>query len=202
MKQLIVATGNAHKVEEFETLLAGCGFKLCSAGICGGMPPVVEDGGSFAVNAAIKARALRAQASADAWIVADDSGLEVDALNGAPGIYSARYAGERASDADNVEKLLKALQAVPTAERRARFRCVLCLIDPDGEEHFFDGVCEGHIAGAPQGASGFGYDPVFLPEGHDATFAELGEVVKAKLSHRARAVQDLRAFLAGGPVRM
>lgn len=195
MKQLIVATGNAHKVEEFERLLAGCGFALYSAQICGGMPHVVEDGDSFAANAAIKARTLRALAPADAWIVSDDSGLEVDALGGAPGIYSARYAGEQATDAENVEKLLSALRSVDAAERSGRFRCVLCLIDPDGNEHSFGGSCEGHIAEASRGSSGFGYDPVFIPAGYSASFAEVGERVKGELSHRARAVQALRQFL-------
>lgn len=194
MKQLIVATGNAHKVEEFESLLAECGFELCSAAVCGGMPDVVEDGVTFAANAAIKAQALRALAPADAWIVADDSGLEVDVLGGAPGIYSARYAGEQASDSANVEKLLKALQGVPAGKRNGRFRCVLCLIDPDGNEHNFDGACEGHIAEAPKGASGFGYDPIFIPVGYQKSFAELGEAVKSRRSHRARAVQLLREF--------
>lgn len=194
MKRIIVATGNPHKVEEFESLLNSVGFELGSAGICGGMPEVVEDGDSFAANAAIKARALRAVAPADAWIVSDDSGLEVDALGGAPGIYSARYAGEQASDAANVDKLLNALQHVSTHERTARFLCVLCLIDPNGNEHFFEGACSGDLAQAPQGTAGFGYDPVFVPNGYAASFAELGEAVKADLSHRAKAVQALRGF--------
>ncbi len=194
MKQLIVATGNSHKVEEFESLLAGCGFELCSASICGGMPLVVEDGVSFAANAAIKARALRGLAPADAWIVADDSGLEVYALGGAPGIYSARYAGELASDSENVDKLLKALQGVPAGNRGGRFRCALCLIDSDGNEHCFEGACEGHIAEVPSGSSGFGYDPVFVPVGYQKSFAELGDALKACLSHRARAAHSLREF--------
>ena len=196
MRQVIVATGNPHKVEEFERLLAGSDCSLGSAQICGGMPPVVEDGASFAENAAIKARALRAIAPSDAWILSDDSGLEVDALRGAPGIYSARYAGENATDAENVAKLLHALRGIGAAQRTGRFRCVLCLIDPAGKEHSFAGACEGHIAEAPRGASGFGYDPVFIPDGYTASFAELGETVKAQHSHRARAVQTLRKFLA------
>jgi XTP/dITP diphosphohydrolase len=195
MKRMIVATGNPHKVEEFESLLELVGFEICSAGICGGMPEVVEDGDSFSANAAIKARALRAVAPVDAWIVSDDSGLEVEALGGAPGIYSARYAGEQASDAANVDKLLNALQPVSMDRRAARFRCVLCLIDPHGEEHFFEGACSGDIAMAPQGSAGFGYDPVFVPNGYVASFAELGEAVKAGLSHRAKAVQALKHFI-------
>ncbi|MGZ0709934.1 RdgB/HAM1 family non-canonical purine NTP pyrophosphatase [Coraliomargarita sp. W4R53] len=193
MKQLIVATGNAHKVEEFDGLLADCGFEVSSAKVCGGMPDVVEDGDTFAANARIKALALRAQAPADAWIVSDDSGLEVDALDGAPGIYSARYAGEGASDLDNLNKLLAELAKQPEASRSARFRCVLCLIDPTGAEHFFDGACEGMITQVPIGKAGFGYDPVFVPAGYTESFAELGEATKSQLSHRALAVKALRA---------
>ncbi len=195
MKQLIVATGNAHKVEEFEQLLKACGYVLHSAEICGGMPDVVEDGDTFAANARIKALALKAYAPADSWIVSDDSGLEVDALGGAPGIYSARYAGAKASDVENVEKLLSDLAHQGDGKRNARFRCVLCLIDPTGQEHFFDGICEGVIADRPRGAQGFGYDPVFVPDGYEGTFGELGETVKSQLSHRARAVQQMRAHL-------
>ncbi|MDQ8208202.1 RdgB/HAM1 family non-canonical purine NTP pyrophosphatase [Coraliomargarita sp. SDUM461003] len=192
MKQLIVATGNAHKVEEFDGLLADCGFEVHSAKVCGGMPEVVEDGGSFAANARIKALALRAQAPADAWIVSDDSGLEVDALDGAPGIYSARYAGEGANDLDNLNKLLAELAQVPVEQRAARFRCVLCLLDPEGREQFFEGACEGRIATEPTGAAGFGYDPIFVPVGFSKSFAELGETSKSQLSHRALAVKALR----------
>lgn len=192
MKQLIVATGNAHKVDEFNQLLKGCGFEVASARICGGMPDVVEDGGSFTANAAIKARALKAIAPREAWVVSDDSGLEVDALAGAPGIYSARYAGEGASDQDNLNKLLSEIQTVPEAARSARFKCVLCLIDPEGGEHFYDGACEGRISASPRGSSGFGYDPVFVPIGYSQSFAELGESVKSQLSHRAKAVHALR----------
>lgn len=197
MKQLIVATGNAHKVEEFESLLAGCGFEVVSAKVCGGMPDVVEDGDSFAANAAIKARALKAIAASDTWVVSDDSGLEVDALDGAPGIYSARYAGESASDGQNLDKLLRELDGVAESNRAARFRCVLCLVDPDGVEHCFDGACEGQIAESATGEHGFGYDPAFIPEGYQQSFGELGEAVKSKLSHRALAVREMRVFLDG-----
>lgn len=194
MRALIVATGNAHKVEEFDHLLEGCGFEVASAKVCGGMPGVVEDGDSFAANARIKALALRAVVPADAWIVSDDSGLEVDALGGAPGIYSARYAGKDASDRANLEKLLDELKDVPTAARTARFRCVLCLLDAQGKERLFEGTCEGRIAGETVGSEGFGYDPVFVPEGHLQSFAELGESVKSQLSHRALAVVEMRKF--------
>jgi XTP/dITP diphosphohydrolase len=159
------------------------------------MPDVLEDGDTFEANARIKAIALRALAPKDAWIVSDDSGLEVDALGGAPGIYSARYAGEGASDLHNLNKLLLELEEQAAAQRAARFRCVLCLIDPSGSEQFFDGACEGRIAKAPSGAAGFGYDPVFVPEGHSESFAELGESIKSKLSHRALAVLAMRRCL-------
>ena len=196
MRRLIVATGNAHKVEEFESLLSGSGFEVVSAKACGGMPHVVEDGHSFAANAALKARALKAIAPRDAWVVSDDSGLEVDALDGAPGIYSARYAGDSASDGDNLHKLLTELDAIPEPKRTARFRCVLCLIDPKGEEHFFEGACEGAIAATSTGNCGFGYDPAFVPKGYAHSFGELGETVKGEMSHRARAVRELNSYLA------
>ncbi|MBL6919141.1 MAG: RdgB/HAM1 family non-canonical purine NTP pyrophosphatase [Puniceicoccaceae bacterium] len=195
MKQLIVASGNAHKVEEFDGLLDDCGFEVLPAKVCGGMPDVLEDGDTFEANARIKALALRAIVPKEAWIVSDDSGLEVDALDGAPGIYSARYAGEGASDLHNLNKLLLELEEQPSAQRAARFRCVLCLIDPSGSERFFEGACEGRIAKAPAGAEGFGYDPVFVPEGHSESFAELGESIKSKLSHRALAVLAMRRCL-------
>ena len=195
MKQLIVASSNAHKVEEFDVLLDDCGFEVLPAKVCGGMPDVLEDGDTFGANARIKALALRALAPKDAWIVSDDSGLEVDALGGAPGIYSARYAGEGASDLHNLNKLLLELEKQAATQRAARFRCVLCLIDPSGREQFFDGACEGRIAEAPAGAEGFGYDPVFVPEGHSESFAELGKSIKSKLSHRALAVLAMRRCL-------
>ncbi|MEC8209746.1 MAG: RdgB/HAM1 family non-canonical purine NTP pyrophosphatase [Verrucomicrobiota bacterium] len=195
MKQLIVASGNAHKVEEFNGLLETSGFEVLSAKVCGGMPDVLEDGDSFGMNARIKALALRAIAPKSAWIVSDDSGLEVDALGGSPGIYSARYAGEGASDLSNLNKLLLELENQPAVQRTARFRCVICLIDPSGCELFFDGACEGTIAKEPSGVKGFGYDPVFVPEGYSESFAELGEATKSKLSHRASAVLAMRRCL-------
>lgn len=196
MNQLIVATGNAHKVEEFDHLLHDCGFEVASARVCGGMPEVVEDGDSFAANARIKGLALRALAPTEAWVVSDDSGLEVDALGGAPGIYSARYAGLGVSDRANLKKLLLELSDVPEGNRSARFRCVLCLINPQGQERFFEGTCEGRIARKASGSEGFGYDPVFLPKGYTQSFGELGEVVKSQLSHRALAVNELRDYIA------
>ncbi|MFO8026551.1 MAG: RdgB/HAM1 family non-canonical purine NTP pyrophosphatase [Opitutales bacterium] len=191
MQKLIIATGNAHKTEEFAALLVGSGFEAQSAAACGGMPEVEETGTTFAANAQLKAEALRQFAPDDAWVLADDSGLEVDALGGEPGIFSARYAGAGATDAANVAKLLAALAGLPESKRTARFRCALCLIDPQGRKHSFEGSCEGRISEAPSGSSGFGYDPVFVPTGYGQSFAELGEAIKGELSHRARAVQAL-----------
>jgi len=191
MKQLIIATGNGHKAEEFAQLLRGSGFEVQSARVCGGMPEVEENGDSFAANALLKAQALQLRVPEGAWVLADDSGLVVDVLNGEPGVYSARYAGPGASDRENLEKLLKAIEGVDAAERTARFICVLCLIGPDGHARTFEGCCEGRIAERPTGEGGFGYDPIFVPDGYEESFAALGGLVKAKLSHRSMAVSKL-----------
>ena len=197
--RLIVASSNIHKVKEFAALFQDdLPFEVCSASICGGMPLVKEDGETFIDNAQKKALALRQVAPSDAWILSDDSGLLVDALDGAPGIYSARYAGDQASDEQNVDKLLEVLESVPVHQRTARFKCVLCLIDPDGCIMHFTGDCEGHIAKFAAAGTGFGYDPVFIPNGYAHSFAELGDAIKSELSHRALAVrsmcQELQAF--------
>jgi len=192
---LVVATGNPGKAAEIRELLADAPVRVAAASERGGMPSVEESGATFEANARLKARALRARCAPGDWTLADDSGLETDALGGAPGVRSARYAGEGASDAANVDALLAALAGTrDPAARAARFRCVLVLLAPDGEAFCFSGACEGRIAEAPSGEAGFGYDPVFIPEGHDRTFAELGEGAKARLSHRAEAVRRLRAF--------
>ena len=196
--QIIIATGNAHKVLELEHLLAGLEVQVESAAVVGGMPEVEETGQTFAANALLKAEALRALAPASAYVLADDSGLEVDALDGAPGVYSARYAGPNASDAENRHQLLAALAGAGAGvrSRSARFRCVLCLLGPKGEAQYFEGSCEGSITEAERGKEGFGYDSIFMPEGYTETFGELGESVKHRLSHRANAVLALRDFLA------
>ena len=196
--QLIIATSNIHKVEELDALLQGVlPFKVCSASICGGMPLVNEDGETFIENAQKKALALKQIAPSDAWILADDSGLLVDALDGAPGVYSARYAGEQASDEQNVDKLLEVLQSVPVRQRTARFNCALCLINPDGCIMHFAGACEGHIAMYATAGAGFGYDPVFIPNGYSHSFAELGDTTKSEISHRASAARSMCQELQG-----
>ena len=181
--QLNLATGNAHKVSEISSLL-----HLPVTGIDTG---VAETGTSFEANALIKAEALAVQTGD--WALADDSGLEVDALGGAPGVYSARYAGKHGDDAANNEKLLLDLR--DSTDRSARFVCVLALCGPDGETHTFRGTCEGRIAESASGTSGFGYDPLFIPDGYEKSFAELGGDVKQSVSHRANALTLLKKEL-------
>lgn len=195
MKQIILATSNTHKIREFKGLLTGSDFELSSAEVCGGMPQVVEDGDSYAANARIKAIALRALAPNKAWILSDDSGLEVDALGGAPGIYSARYAGCGASDSKNVKKLLIELSDRVGGDRKAHFRCVLCLVDSEGNESYHEGISRGVIASGSFGSGGFGYDPIFIPDGHRESFGKLGKEIKALYSHRAQAVKAMLKFL-------
>ncbi len=195
--RLYLATGNPHKVDELSRVIisAGLDIEVLPGSKIGILPPFEETGDTFRDNAFIKARALRPLISPDGWVLADDSGLEVDALNGMPGIRSARYAGEDATDADNKRKLLEELNGVPDAERTARFICSLALIGPGEDEQLFQGVCNGVIVKEPRGSQGFGYDPLFQPEGYDKTFAELGPSVKDTVSHRARALTDLVDWL-------
>lgn len=154
---------------------------------------IAETGATFQENAALKA--LAASHLTSQLVVGDDSGLEVDTLGGAPGIYSARYAGPHATDHQNVAKLLAELDGVPTGRRNARFRCVLVVAEGGVELASFDGTVEGHITESPCGAHGFGYDPVFTPEGLTQTFAQLSAATKNLLSHRAKATQALRSWL-------
>lgn len=198
--RLILATGNAHKAEEFARLFAEAGLRaeVLTAKAVGGMPPVAETAGTFAGNARLKAEALRRLAPADAWVLADDSGLSCDALEGAPGVDSAVYAGPRATDAENRAKLLGALRGVPAARRGARFTCHLVLLGPAGEDLEFTGHCHGRIRESERGEGGFGYDALFVPEGRDRTFAELPAADKDALSHRARAFAALATWLRLG----
>ena len=209
MTTLLIATRNTHKVQEIRAIL-GNGFDYVSLQDFPAAPAVVEDADTFAGNAAKKAVELAAwlapQLSTPLFVLADDSGLEVDALNGAPGVYSARFAALDATvdgnspDADNNAKLLRLLQNVPREKRTARFRCVIALVTAaphaaSPAPHYFDGTCEGRIEFTPRGQGGFGYDPLFVPDGFQAAFAALGEDTKNKLSHRAKALAQLRAWL-------
>lgn len=191
-----LATGNAHKVREFQALAdaSGLAVKIVAADK---MPAVVEDTGTFAGNARKKAAALQAVLPPRAWVLADDSGLCVDALAGAPGVESAYYAGPQADGTANLAKLTAALRAVPAGERGAHFTCVLVLLGPGAVEQAFVGRCDGTVRAEPAGGGGFGYDPLFIPEGGCRTYAELDEAVKNQISHRGRAWAKLAAWLKG-----
>lgn len=208
---ILVATRNRHKVEEIQAILGGA-VRCESLAALVGAPEIVEDGATFAENARKKSQGMAAwliasgQGARFAAVLADDSGLEVDALGGAPGVISARFAAVdgggagNASDADNNAKLLRLLAEVPMEKRTARFRCVLALtpLGPGvGESVFFDGACEGHIEYQARGQGGFGYDPLFVPNGFGQSFAELGESIKNRISHRSAALRGLAEAMAG-----
>ncbi len=191
--KLLVATHNRGKIAELQALLAGLGYALVGLGEVGISQAVEETGRTFEENALLKVRFYAARTGL--LTLADDSGLEVEALGGAPGVHTARYGGEGLSDRERYERLLQALQGVPREARRARFRCVIALAWPDGRTETAEGTCEGYIAEVPRGENGFGYDPIFyLPE-FGATMAELPPEVKNRISHRARAAQGIRRVL-------
>jgi XTP/dITP diphosphohydrolase len=195
-----LASGNAHKVLELQALAdaSALAIRIHSAREVGGMPSVVEDAGTFVGNARKKARALRTRLPADAWALADDSGLCVDALGGAPGVESAYYAGPQGDSAANLAKLILVMEAVPPAERGAQFHCVLVALGPEDAEFVFAGVCPGRLLCEPRGGAGFGYDPLFAPERMERSFAELGDAEKNTLSHRARAWAKLAEWVRAG----
>jgi XTP/dITP diphosphohydrolase len=199
--RIYVATGNAHKVRELtelarQTASAGEAAPAIELVLPERMPEVVEDSGTFRGNARKKALALRAGVPAGSWVLADDSGLVVAALGGRPGVESAYFAGPRATWRENLDLLLHEMAAVPDGRRQAFFFCLLFLIAPNGAEHVFEGRCDGHIVRTMTGGAGFGYDPVFVPEGFAETYAELGTEAKNRISHRARAWTVLAAWLA------
>jgi XTP/dITP diphosphohydrolase len=198
--KLYLASGNAHKALELQALAdaAKLSVAIISARAVGGMPPVAEDTGTFAGNARKKAIALRARLPGDGWALADDSGLCVDALGGGPGVESAYYAGPAGDPAANLAKLTRVLRDVPERGRGACFVCVLVLCGPDGTEETFEGRCDGRLLREPRGGAGFGYDPLFVPDGHTRSFAEMGGPEKNALSHRARAWARLADFLRAG----
>jgi len=192
MPELLLATNNRGKIREYAELLSGCGYQLVTPAEKGIDIEVAETGETFADNAVLKARALAA--ASGLLTLADDSGLEVDALGGAPGVHSARYAGDNASDAERIALLLKNLVGVPVDRRAARFRCVIAIANPAGNVRMAEGSIEGIIAFTPKGSNGFGYDPVFLLPDIGKTMAELPPGEKNRLSHRAcaaRAACDL-----------
>jgi XTP/dITP diphosphohydrolase len=191
---LLVATRNAHKTEEIQRIL-GPQFNVTDLAAHPEIPHIAESGTTFQENAILKAVAVSKRMPG--FVIADDSGLEVEALGGAPGIHSARYAGMNATDQEKTDKLLGELARVGTTKnaRRARFRCVLALACKGNVLGAFEGMIEGQIADRPRGSHGFGYDPIFMPEGFEQTFGELAPAEKNQLSHRARALGRLRTFL-------
>lgn len=193
MKRLLFASANAHKISEIGALVRDLNIQIAGLADLGVREEIVENGANLTENAVIKARFLYDRFGMNCF--ADDTGLEVEALEGAPGVYSARYAGLPKNDQKNVAKLLQALQT--TEHRAAQFKTVIAYIE-EGKVQLFEGVVKGRIAMHPRGQGGFGYDPVFEPENSERTFAEMDAVSKNKISHRARAMQKFLAYLAEG----
>jgi XTP/dITP diphosphohydrolase len=189
-RRLLLATRNPGKLAELRTLLADLPIEVA---VADSAPEVAETGATFSENALLKARAVAAWSGE--WALADDSGLEVDALGGRPGVFSNRYAGPDASDADRNARLLAEMEGVPEAARTARFRCVAALAAPDGRAWTREGECRGRIARALRGTHGFGYDPLFLLPDRDLTMAELTPEEKSRVSHRGRALAAMRQVL-------
>jgi len=197
--QILVATKNVGKVKELKRLFADLPLYLRDLNEFPDVVEAEETGVTFAENAVLKAQSYALQTGV--WALADDSGLEVEALGAAPGVFSARYAGESATDEEKIEKLLSELNTRQDKTRRARFVCAMAISDEKGEIKFLtEGICDGRIALTPKGANGFGYDPIFIPGGFSQTFSELSDETKGKISHRARAsekiIQYLRDFTA------
>ena len=191
MKKIVIASNNAGKLREFRAILEPFGLEVISQREAGFTEDVDETGTTFAENAALKARAVFEKLHCP--VIADDSGLMVDALDGAPGVYSHRFAGENATDDDRNAKLLRELENVPEAQRTARFVCVLCYVNADGtEEQKFTGICEGRIGTRARGENGFGYDPLFYVNG--ISMAEMTEAEKNQISHRGRALEQLKEY--------
>ena len=193
--ELLIATGNSGKLREIRALLSDLPISLLSLADFPASEVVAETGSTFAENASLKARGYGRQAGA--FTLADDSGLEVDALDGAPGVLSARYLSKQASYADRIRALFVELEHAGTQERTARFVCAVAIASRNGDILYTtQAACEGRIADAPHGSSGFGYDPVFIPNGFQQTFGELTADVKNQISHRGQALASARQFLA------
>ncbi|RCW66366.1 XTP/dITP diphosphatase [Saliterribacillus persicus] len=194
MKEIIIATKNQGKMVDFKKLFAPYQVEVKSLLDLGEtLPDIEETGSTFEENALLKAKGI-----ADILqlpVIADDSGLEVDALGGDPGVYSARYAGLEKNDEKNLEKVLKNLQGIENDKRTARFICVLAVVEPGKKEVLTKGICEGRISNNPRGENGFGYDPIFFPIGKDVTLAEMSGDEKNKISHRRQAMHQLKDWL-------
>jgi XTP/dITP diphosphohydrolase len=193
---IVLASTNKKKLGEMKRMFSNCDIRFLTLRSFPGCPEVVEDGKTFRANALKKALAVSKFTGYPA--VADDSGLEVRALGGAPGVFSARYAGEKAKDSENVEKLLRDMKFfLEPGTREARFACCIAFASPEGKRKTFTGYVRGTIGEKEKGFNGFGYDPVFYPEGYDKTFAEMTEQEKDKLSHRGKAMKKLERYLKG-----
>ncbi len=192
----MIATKNSGKVREIRKALRGLRIRLYSLNDFSDVPDVEEDGKTFTENALKKARFYATYFKK--LTIADDSGLEVEALKGLPGPYSARYAGEKASDQENNRKLLKEMEGIPPSKRKARFKCVLALVSPDGREAIVEGSCQGRIGLKEVGKRGFGYDPLFFLPRYGKTMAELSIEEKNRISHRGKALRKLRRIFTKG----
>ncbi len=191
---ILAATKNIGKVHELKEFLADLPLQLRNLNEFSNVIDVEETGATFSENAVLKAKSYALQTGL--WTLADDSGLEVAALNGAPGVFSARYGGENSTDEEKITKLLKELNKIQTEKRQARFVCAMAISDDKGEIKFLaEGFCDGTIALTPRGTHGFGYDPIFIPEGFEQTFGELESEIKMKTSHRAQAIKKIIRFL-------
>lgn len=191
--KLVIATKNNGKVKEIKSILCDLPFDVVSMQEEGIEIDVVEDGSTFAENALIKAREIRKHI--DAAVIADDSGLEVEQLNGAPGIYSARFAGEHADDEENNRKLLSMMEGIE--DRKARYVCAIAVVNTDDSYFIVEGECRGVIGFHPEGKNGFGYDPLFYLSEYEATMAQLDPDIKNSISHRAKALQKMKEKLEG-----
>lgn len=190
--RIVIASNNKGKIREFKELLGGFGFEVISMSEAGFTSEIVEDGDTFERNAQIKARAVFAAVKSP--VLADDSGLEIEYLNGAPGVYSARYAGENATDKDRCDKVLREMENAPDGKRGARFVCSICLKFSENEEYHVNGIVSGFIGRKPLGNNGFGYDPIFMLNDTES-MATIGEDKKNRISHRAKAFEMLREVL-------
>ncbi len=198
MKKIVIASKNGGKIKEILNFLHGIDAEFLTISDFPDMPAIEEDGRTFEENAMKKAKAVFEYTKLTT--IADDSGLEVNYLSGEPGVHSARFAGDNATDRENNEKLLGLLKDIPMDDRKARFKCVIVLYNSLYSNLFFEGKCSGYIIDEPKGELGFGYDPLFVPEGYTKSFGELDLVTKNKISHRGKALSSLRNYLEKVPV--
>ena len=191
MEKIILASNNKNKLNEITEKVKGLDLKIISQSEEGYDIEVEETGKTFEENAILKAEAIYKISNMP--VIAEDSGLEIDSLNGEPGVYTGRYAGENATSQDKIEKVLNLMENIEESKRTARFKCVICYIDKEGEKHIFEGSCEGKITYEPYGTAGFDYDPIFLYD--TRTFAQMTSEEKNKISHRGKAVNELVEYL-------